>query len=393
MKKNEKTDHYDRNARRAYYDDFCGTMFEPTNNKLASLHAFQLHTLECFVDDLLANDDIPFVPHLSGNGKSEYAQSPLARKYFRCVPDFIHVVSILSPRYEYSERVNVFIAVCRSMVLSSEQLEWGNHYSDPKKTFPHMGGISAAEIVNALVKAIRDEWKQKNIQAKVNARKNETNRRYVDYCRYVDALFNDCARLVVLRIDLYYQKDCSNDVKNDVKMAEITKDLNHLFENKRGNSLFSFMKGYIAKLEYGVDKGLHWHVLLLFDGSVRNNTSHSHLAEEIGEYWTHTITKGRGAYWNVNRRAAANYEKLKRLGVGPIDWYSTDLRMNLKEHVVKYLCKTDQFIRPKFGTKARLFRRGNFPTIPDKRRGKPRKDLGNHSAPNPRLVNIPAAPL
>lgn len=223
--------------------------------------------------------------------------------------------------------------------------------------------MSAAELFNMLVKEIRSYWKTNKIQTKVNARKNEANRQYDDYCRYADSLFANRAKLLVLRVDLFYKKGHHNDID----ILTITEDLNHLFENKRGNSIFDFMKGYIAKLQYGAEKGLHWHVLFFFDGSMRNNSSHIHLAELIGEYWIETITNGRGDYWNVNAYAD-RYDKLDRRGIGVIRWWEEPLRNNLKNLVIQYLCKTDQFIKPKCSPKVRLFRRGNYPVMANKNR-------------------------
>lgn len=57
------------------------------------------------------------------------------------------------------------------MGLLSEHLDWRNIHSDSKKIDPRFGDVSAAEIFNKLVKAIRSEWKTKKIQAKVNAMK------------------------------------------------------------------------------------------------------------------------------------------------------------------------------------------------------------------------------
>lgn len=338
----------------------------------ATFYAFELCNLEQFVDALLSCDEVPFTLDSRTGYENNYLPSPSISRYFAFMPDFLKVVNMLSSRHEYSERINVFRTCCQAMGLLNVGLEWKNIYFDPKKTDPRFAGSPpAAEIFNTLVSNIRLEWKIKKTQAKVNARKQEADKRYDDYCNYVDALFNHCARLVVLRIDLFYKKQHAESRT----VADITKDLNHLIENKRGNpSLFGFMNGYIAKLEYGFDKGMHWHVLFFFDGSKRNNASHIHLAESIGEYWINTVTKGYGDYWNVNANAD-NYDRKGTLGIGAINYDDIDLRDNLKYRVIKYLCKMEQFIKPIFGPKVKLFRRGNYPKMPDNKPGRPRRKL------------------
>ena len=375
MRENEKFDRLDRNlCQRLYKKELYDSLFDPTklqNLKFGSkFYASQLFELECFVDELQSNDETPFVQCFGNGGRKEYAHASLASQYFGLMPDFIDVVNMLSPRYDYNERVNAFITGCRSMGLLSERLKWNNIYVDPKITYPRFDGASAAEIFNTLVKNIRSEWKKKNIQAKVNARKKDAIERHVAYSKYVDSLYDDgCASLMVLRINLGYKEQSANSIN----ILDIRKDLNHLFEYKHSNSIFDFMKGYIAKLKYDVDKGIYWHVLFFFDGSKRNNSSHIHSAENIGEYWETTITKGRGDYWKINDNAY-HYDAGRR-GIWVINLSDAELRKNLKEFVVGDLCKVDQFIKPKLGKRVKLIRRGNFPKKIVKKRGRPRKQV------------------
>lgn len=330
-------------------------------------YELKLSSLEQFVDTLLNHDEAPFVLDTQDRYKTHYQPASHLADYFSLVPDFIRVVKALSVRYEYSEHINVFITCARSLGLLDAELDWKNEYLDAHKMDPRFGGKPAAILFNDLVGAIRNTWKTKNIQAKVNSRRYEANERRKGYCQYVKALFNHYARLVVVRIDLFYQKNLTGNKS----AADITKDLKHLIENKRNNSLFDHMTGYIAKLENGEEKGMHWHILFFFDGSKRCNTSHSYLAESIGEYWKNNVTQGQGDYWNVNARAN-DYKCKGLLGIGTINYNDQFLRNKLN-YIVSYLCKTDQYFKPKFSPKVRLFRRGNYPKVPDKKRsGRPR---------------------
>ena len=102
------------------------------------------------------------------------------------------------------------------------------------------------------------------------------------------------------------------------------------------------------------------------------------MAEAIGEYWKNIITKGRGAYWNVNARAD-QYDKLGRLGIGVINYNDDKLRSNLREFVVSYLCKEDQYFRSKGGPKVKLLRKKDIPEMPDSKLGRPRKELETYT--------------
>ena len=314
-------------------------------------YAHQLSQLERFVQDTLSTHENPFSTYLHACNGVQYTNTALA-KNFMLMPDFLNVVNMLSPKYFYSEYINVFIDCCQSMGLLSQPISW----FDPYETNTGLGGITTAELFNRLINNIRNEWKANHHQARLTNRKKEANKRYIEYCNYADALFDDCRSLLVLRVDLYYKKQCLGNMTE----SNITSDFDHLLNNTRSNSIFNDMKGYIAKLEYGADKDQHWHVIFFFDGRKVPKNNHIFLAESIGEYWVSTITNGRGDYWNVNDNII-QYERLGRRGIGFIKAEETALRNNLKNYVIKYLCKTDQFIKPKVGLNTRLYRRGNVP--------------------------------
>jgi hypothetical protein len=347
------------------------TGLQPKKYNLPDIRDFyssKLCELDCFIQDLLTNQGVFFIAIPRKNGGYEYDPSPLTLKYFRLIPNFISVVNRLPPCYEYSEGINAFIDAFRSI----SYLTYGYDLTMTKlfRTQPNKTQLfwdAGVEIFNALVINIRDQWKTNKIQLKVNSRVFEANERYVDYCAYVDSLFDECARLVVLRIDLAYKKSHSNSKT----ASDIADDFDHFRANQRSNSIFNYLKGYIAKLEYGIEKGLHWHVILFFDGSQRNGASHAYLTQQIGDYWVNSITHNQGIYWNVNDNSD-NYNALGRRGIGVIDWKQSDLRNNLKKYVIGYLCKVDQFIRPKFGPKIRLMRRGHAPETPNIKLGRPR---------------------
>lgn len=330
--------------------------------------ASSLYTLEFFIDELLLDNEVPFVPRINSGSVQEFDFTNLAERYFRRVPEFIKIVAILPPMYHYSEHIEVFAACSNAMGLRGKELDWSDIWHGPRQIYPEHKGKSAAVLFNTLVARLRQECRSQEIKKKVRERRKEAYKRFVEYSRYVDALFAVCARLVVLRIDLYYKKDYCNQIN---AQGAVT-DLNHLLENNRCNSLFRRRLGYIAKLEYGVEKGIHFHLVFFFDGSQRHGAKDSYFVQQIGEYWVKVITKNRGDYWNVNARRH-EFEKKGICGIGEINSHETALISNLKERVVGYLCKSSQFIRPKIGREIRLIRRGNSPKIPSIKPGRPRK--------------------
>ncbi len=333
--------------------------------------------LELFVREVLSTHQAAF---LFDTQDRQYKPSSSIAYYFRAIPEFIQIVKALNDRYEYSEHINVFIACTRALGLQDVELNWQNDLSEANKIDHRFNHKWTAACFNDLVYEIRNTWKtnsfhKKSFQDKFNSRQEEANNRLEGYCHYVNELFKKYARLVVIRIDLFYQKS----ITGNKSASDIAKDLKHLTENKRNNqSLFADMAGYIAKLEYGHEKGLHWHMLFFFDGSKRSNSSHIYLAKAIGEYWKHTVTKGQGDYWNANANID-DYQRKGLRGIGTINYNEKILRGKL-EYIVSYLCKTGQYFKPKFYPKVRLFRRGNYPEFSNQKLGRPRSKLEQQTA-------------
>ena len=135
-------------------------------------YAKRLANIESFVNDLLSNKETPFVSTINKAGQNFYRPGTLANRYIRSMPVFIKIVTLLSPKYEYSERLNVFVNACNAMGLlhSNERLDWQPIRFDPKYTSLHYYNASVAEIFNELVKYICNEWKVKKLQRKFNDR-------------------------------------------------------------------------------------------------------------------------------------------------------------------------------------------------------------------------------
>ncbi len=336
--------------------------------------AFLFADLHSFLDELVSDTTIPFVPRACTRRGGDYDFSSLAERYFTKIPEFLEIVECMPPQLLYSEHIEAFIACCKNMGLFGQTLDWDDIWFAPSLTYPQFGNASAAELFNLLVANLRDRCQSQKTQARARKRQSEAVERAEEYGSYVDALFKQWTRLVVLRIDLEYRQE----FKDQIGILDALADLKRFFSNRRHNSLFAERRGYIAKLEYGVLKGLHFHLILFFDGSKRDGSKDVNLAKEIGKYWEKVITKGRGNYWNINA-SKKKYEQRGQLGIGVIEARQTNLVENLKQRVVGYLCKSTQYVtlrRPeaqKAKRTIKTIRRGKFPVEPPKKLGRPRK--------------------
>lgn len=365
----------DQELLRYSLEEFSNSIFElgpaASFNANLYLHSKNILLIESFVHECATNNETPFVP-FSNAGRTDYHGSSLALSYFQYIHGFVDTINTLSAKYEYSEYVNVFITCSHAMKLEEMDLHWGNIWQGKIKLvmMPNHRNVLAVDLFNDLVERVRIECKRENVKSKIRSRRREANDRFKDYCRYIDALFAFRARLIVIRVDLGYRKEISSQID----IYEANRYMNHLIANMRCQGIFSHKIGYIIKLEFGVEKGFHFHLLLFFDGAERKNSSHAYLAQEIGEYWSNVITSKRGTYWNCNDQAD-QFEHFGIRGIGVISWTDTNLINNLKYRVLAYLCKIDQFIRPKVDSKVRLIRRGMFPKVAPNKRGAPRRKM------------------
>ena len=146
----------------------------------------------------------------------------------------------------------------------------------------------------------------------------------------VDQLFNDYSKLLVVRLDFYLQSSYADINSYEYMNAAFAQ----LRNNMRFNRLFEHYITYAAKLEYGVDRRWHYHVVFFFDGQkVKNDYL---VAQALGKYWVDTITRGLGSYYSANM----NSDKYKAFALGMIDYRELGRIENLKA-VLDYLVKEE----------------------------------------------------
>lgn len=179
---------------------------------------------------------------------------------------------------------------------------------------------------------------------------SKDKRRKTSNEKYVDALQEKHSKLCVLRVDLHYNKNN----RNDVTLDEANKNIDRLLANRRNNAIFEDNVGYIIKTEYGEDREIHFHTFFFFDGQKVKKDAYK--ADEIGDYWNSSITKGKGTYYNCNRN---DYKDNKAIGM--LDYRDEEKREKL-DYAMAYLAKEEQSIEAiKENKNDRSIRRGTMP--------------------------------
>lgn len=236
-------------------------------------------------------------------------------------------------------------------------------------TSPH-----AVDVINSWLKQFRTEAKSASHKRKLRYFQRAASKNLAGALAYVDHLFEHHSRLLVIRVDLSYQKAI---VKKNVVSSDMTRlHRKRLFKRVQSHSIFEHCLGYIWKLEYGHYKGFHYHTCFLFDASkVRADVT---LARCIGEYWKKEITDGKGLYFNCNA-IAHNYAQS---GIGDIH-YTDHTKRSALQKAITYLAKVDTAVRLTLPKGGRTFGRSEYVVRQGKKRGRPRltvETTGSRSA-------------
>jgi len=163
----------------------------------------------------------------------------------------------------------------------------------------------AIPLARRLIVEMVDLADNKTILARLDTVRREHQRKRSALVRRLVAFKRAFPKLMVLRLDFGYGKEHS-----PISTDRIISDWEVLKAFISTN--FPSNLGHVVKLEYGLQKGAHMHVLLLFNGAmVRQDVT---IAKLIGEHWSKVVTGGMGVYFNCN--AAPYKNRFSYCGVG-----------------------------------------------------------------------------
>ena len=126
---------------------------------------------------------------------------------------------------------------------------------------------------------------------------------------------------------------------------------------------------FAIKMEYGLDKTYHFHVIVVLNGDV--------VAHDVGvvqlicDHWRKWITKGRGGACNCNGRSY-KYPVLGLIRYDEESPENVEKLRNLKDRVVPYVTKPDYYVDMVKPQRDRSFWPSQFPQIGKQSRGRKR---------------------
>lgn len=191
---------------------------------------------------------------------------------------------------------------------------------------------------------VRELVEIQSILAKQNsARDRLRNANFTTACNLVNEAFAASSKVLAIRIDLGYAKGISSFLiksrsnhqnETPINLEEFLTHLS-IFLGVMNKTYVNSRLAYILKIEYGISKGYHAHILLLLNG--HKHQQDVSIAQKLGKSWSEDITQGRGIYWNCN----ANRSRYKKDAIGMINRADEQKRDHLKAYVLTYLVKHD----------------------------------------------------
>lgn len=197
-----------------------------------------------------------------------------------------------------------------------------------------------------------------------------SNDNYKEFFKYITALVNKHAKLLVLRLDLTYK---NNRMHGDHR-TKVYEDVTYEQAKANREAFIAFIRtyfgpnlaGYAWKLEHGELRGYHYHVVIFLNGAkLREDVI---LGKIVGDHWKRDITNGRGDYRNCN----AKKNSYRFCCVGMISHPDEDTWEGFRRMAI-YLTKSDFLFKLKV-PEGRCFGKGGMPKPPDVKRGRPRKN-------------------
>jgi hypothetical protein len=230
------------------------------------------------------------------------------------------------------------------------------------------GPDDQTDRLNAAVDMIRDECRGKAMRQHMRKLENARKVRNKSAQKLINSLREKYARLQVLRLDLSYRKGKYVDLDDFMgALSKVKEDWEHFRHDLVSGDSIPGVVGYLAKLEYGLLSGFHFHVVVLCDGS--KHREDIVLATMLGEHWNNKVVPGReGRYYNCNRHK----DNYRYLGIGTLNYYDHEKYSALVNLVLDYMAKTDHVMATEAPGERGWFRSVHKVSKLTKRRGRPR---------------------
>lgn len=146
-----------------------------------------------------------------------------------------------------------------------------------------------AEDFNKWMLLTKEAFGLRTFKQSLSARKHKSKRRHHDSMELVESLLQKHQKLVVIRLDLGLNKRLTWKRAKQHPSTDLHAYVAKLLNNKKFNSIFDSLVGYIRKYEYLSEWGVYEHIILLFSEEY-SPASYESKVNQISQYWEEVIT-------------------------------------------------------------------------------------------------------
>jgi hypothetical protein len=336
----------------------CAEVHNENNSMLISItdnsiNIEKLHRVYTLLKKIMRQKTLPFTTRLNSSGYKQTSSTIAALKVIHLldqIPDIFLQFRKLHPLITFFQKVrkryDFYCRIYNGAIINSD-------------------ATNTAMMLNQLVTEYRDEVNNSAFRQDLRKYQRNSMKNLKGVTNYIQHLFNNHARLLVLRLDLSWAKMHSGSITPEIAKQQ----RQQLLRNMKRKRLFKNVLGMVWKLEYGPDRGFHYHTLFFLDGNkARSDIS---ICKQFGEYWASVITEGKGTYFNCN----AQPERYVKSGIGMVK-HDDIVKQEGLQCAVGYLTKIDTFARLALPGNMRTFGRGEVKTLnktgrPGRKRAQP----------------------
>ena len=220
-------------------------------------------------------------------------------------------------------------------------------------------------LMTRIFRVIRRICLSKKFRNRVNNSTRNAKERYLSCANLMIDLLKEDARLLILRVDLYFEGDAKVLSESEEAEQAYEKFLRTLREHR----LVPDLLGYIAKREDGLERRIHFHVLVAMQADLHQQAYP--WIEHMGEFWVKECVGAPTLASHFNCWKRRNEYEYSCVGV----LHYTDSRMLMGLRLaLEYMCKEGPHLLVKEG-KGHNLRKSQSPKRLDgeRRRGAPRK--------------------
>lgn len=210
--------------------------------------------------------------------------------------------------------------------------------------------VELVKRLNEAIEWIRTEANSPRFKEARIKRMHLSNKNYRSLKSYLDALQENHAKLLIIRLDLYLTKKVRSE--EQIAHADLERYRRHFLRRILIN-YSTAMVGYAWKLEYGLERNHHYHLMLIFNGNELK--SDNKISHSLGKLWSDKVTQGRGSYFSCNSQKG----RYRYCGIGMLEHRDAEKRAAL-DRACQYLTKTDFFVKYYLPEGGRTFGKGEI---------------------------------